>query len=289
LEQGKLLTLNLIDYSRPFEPLEPGRYVISLRGDCYAASARFTLPGTEDFRRHGLIDWRVEVEGDHLDLIVHETNVVSILVPDRLASVSVRIVRDGTVVLQQSVSKTTVCPATELPTKSQDEEPRYAPGLCVYAYDEETERDLLCPEGQAYLTFGFDDDESRWVSGRAYELELVQDGATTTCAFQVPLPMPDLEPQGDAKPVSSTFSGLEQEPVRPDCPLFMDDIREPRGVILTGRPARVTARVRSSGTLAFEGSAVLEYSDTIDYCTYGAELELDSVDSAGRATPSEVE
>lgn len=274
----KFLTLDLVDYSRPSQPLEPGRYVVSLRGDCYESSARFTLPRPEDFRRHGLIDWPVTLEGDDLDLVVHETNVVSILVPERLVSVAVRIVRDGTVVFHRPVTRATLCPPTEIPGKSENEQPGHAPRLCVYARDED-ERVLLCPEGQAQLLFDFGEDEVRWESGRTYELELVQDGVTTTCAFRVPLPMPAPKRQDDAgQPRSSTFSGIDREPALPGCPIFMDDVREPRGVILTGRPESVTVRVRSGGASRFEGSAALEYSDTINYCSSGADIELQAVD-----------
>ena len=281
-EEWKSLKLNVVDYSRPFQPLEPGRYVVSVSGDCYAASARFSLPGAEDFRQHGLIDWPVAFEGDELDFVVHETNVTSILVPEHLETVRVRIVRDGVVVLDQTVTMATLCPAVELPAKSKDGQPSYAPGLCIYVQGDEDEPGL-CPEGQAQLLFHFVDDESPWESGRAYDLELVQDGVTTTCAFHVPLPMPVPDPEGEgAKPRTSVFSGLDQKPALPDCPLFMDDVREPKGVILTGHPARVTVRVHSEGTSRFEGSAALEYSDTLDYCISGTNIELGPAGAGSR-------
>jgi hypothetical protein len=233
--------------SSPFEPLDPGHYTLSVTGECYAATARFTLNPRE-------INWPVDMDGDDLDLISHETNVIGLVVPARPATIKVRIVRDGTVVLDQIVNEETECPTKELPDHAKDENLPSLSRLCI-SVRKEVPLDL-CPNGPPILDLRFRDDATGWQRGRAYELELVQDGARTHCEFEVPLPETD----------------ARQPELR--CPLSSSDIRQPSRLTLTGTPKTIAVRIHSGGALLFEGSATLRYSDGRHDCTNSEVLEL---------------
>jgi hypothetical protein len=233
--------------SKPFEPLDPGRYTLSVSGECYAATAHFMLNPQD-------INWPVDIDGDDLDLITHETNVIGLVVPVRPGTIKVHIERDGAVVLDQVVSDDTDCPTNELTEHPGDADPSDGASLCIFVRKDEVLD--LCPNEPPRLDLRFRNDASGWQRGRAYELELIQDSARTRCEFEVPLPETD------------------ERPRELRCPIASSDIRQPSRLTLTGTPTTVVVRIRSGGALLFEGSAALRYADYRHECSNSEALEL---------------
>jgi hypothetical protein len=106
------------------------------------------------------------------------------------------------------------------------------------------------------LRFEFSDKEAPWQRGRHYELELLLDSWKYSCRFEVPVQ----DPYGlrencrfDGKPntVSETF-----------------------GIQVTGKPARVEARILSGGAVFYRGAVTPAYAEPPEHCTYPMRLEL---------------
>lgn len=226
-------SLSLLDDSRPGEPLEaPGRYTIALESECYAAAAHFEL---------GHRDWPVTIEGDDLSLIVHETNVVGLVVPARSSPLRIRITRDGSVVFDRTIAGTD-CPEE--------------PGLCI-RFDPEDERpppEAGCrATARVNLGFMFERRPSPWRRGQSYQLELELDGARSRCSFEVPL----------------------RTPLQPECGLYTTTVAdEPAGVTISGSPARVVLRILTQDAALYEGRAAPEYVEPHDGCEYDGLIRL---------------